>query len=96
MLDNLGDMILMAGLLVHAFGLPSEFVLTRMIPGTAVGVMVGDLIFSLMGIRLARRTGRSDVTAMPLGLDTPSTFGTVFLIIGPAFLAATKRGLDPT
>lgn len=96
MLDNLGDMILMAGLLVHAFGLPSEFVLTRMIPGTAVGVMVGDLIFSLMGIRLARRTGRSDVTAMPLGLDTPSTFGTVFLIIGPAYLAATKRGLDPT
>ena len=32
---------------------------------------------------------------MPLGLDTPSTFGAVFLIIGPAFVAATKRGLSP-
>ena len=96
MLDNLGDMILMASLLVTAFGMPAEFVISSMIPGTAVGVLVGDLIYTLMAFRLARRTGRTDVTAMPLGLDTPSTFGTVFLIIGPAYLAAGKRGLDPS
>ncbi len=95
MLDNVGDMILMAGLLVEVFGFPREFVLTRMIPGTAVGVLVGDLLFTAMAFRLARRTGRDDVTAMPLGLDTPSTFGSVFLILGPAFLAAKARGLDP-
>ena len=69
--------------------------LTRMIPGTAVGVLVGDLIYTVMAFRLARRTGRSDVTAMPLGLDTPSTFGAVFLIIGPSYQAALGRGLDP-
>src|SRR5262249_25584573 len=45
---------------------------------------------------LARRTGRPDVTAMPLGLDTPSTFGVVFLILGPAFVIAKGRGLEPT
>jgi AGZA family xanthine/uracil permease-like MFS transporter len=95
MLDNIGCMILMASLLVGAFGLPSEFVLTRMIPGTAVGVMVGDLIYTAMAFRLARKSGRSDVTAMPLGLDTPSTFGSVFLVIGPAFVKATGRGLAP-
>ena len=61
-----------------------EFVLTRMIPGTALGVLLGDLVFTWMAIRLARRTGRSDVTAMPLGLDTPSTFGVAFLILVPA------------
>ncbi len=93
MLDNIGDMILMAGLLV-GFGFPRAFVLTRMIPGTAVGVLVGDLIFTAMAFRLARKSGRSDVTAMPLGLDTPSTFGAVFLILGPAFLVARGRGLD--
>ena len=96
MLDNIGNMILMASLLVLTFGMPVDFVLTRMIPGTGVGVMVGDLIYTVMAFRLAKRTGRSDVTAMPLGLDTPSTFGSVFLIIGPAYLAAGKRGLDPT
>jgi AGZA family xanthine/uracil permease-like MFS transporter len=94
MLDNIGVMILMGSLLVAAFKLPRTFVLTRMIPGTALGVLVGDLIYTFMAFRLARRTGRSDITAMPLGLDTPSTFGTVFLVIGPAFQEATARGLD--
>ena len=95
MLDNVGGMILMASLLVLGFHLPREFVLTRMIPGTAVGVLVGDLVFTAMAFRLARRTGRSDVTAMPLGLDTPSTFGAVLFIIGPSYQAALKRGLEP-
>ena len=96
MLDNISNMILMASLLVTVFHFPAEFVLTRMIPGTAVGVLVGDLIYTAMAFRLARRAGRADVTAMPLGLDTPSTFGVVFLILGPAYLDATsRRGLDP-
>ena len=95
MLDNIGCMILMASLLVIGFDLPRSFVLVKMIPGTAVGVLVGDLIYTVMALRLARRTGRMDVTAMPLGLDTPSTFGTVFLIIGPAYKEALARGLDP-
>jgi AGZA family xanthine/uracil permease-like MFS transporter len=95
MLDNIAGMILMASLLVAEFHLPRLFVLTRMIPGTAVGVLVGDLIYTVMAFRLARRTGRTDVTAMPLGLDTPSTFGSVFLVIGPSYQAALHRGLDP-
>jgi AGZA family xanthine/uracil permease-like MFS transporter len=95
MLDNISGMILMASLLVGVFSMPRLFVLTRMIPGTAVGVLVGDLIYTFMAFRLARKTARPDVTAMPLGLDTPSTFGTVFLIVGPSYQAALNRGLDP-
>ena len=33
---------------------------------------------------------------MPLGLDTPSTFGMVFFVLGPAFLAAKNAGMDET
>ncbi len=94
MLDNIGVMILMASLLVGVFGFPHDFVLTKMIPGTAVGVLVGDLIYTVMAFGLARRSGRTDVTAMPLGLDTPSTFGSVFLVIGPAYKSALARGLE--
>ena len=94
MLDNIGGMILMASLLVGAFKMPAEFVLIKMIPGTAVGVLIGDLIYTAMAFRLARRTGRTDVTAMPLGLDTPSTFGAVFLIIGPAYAKAIGSGME--
>lgn len=91
MLDNVGDMILMASLLVGVYGFPTDFVLTQMIPGTAFGVLIGDLAYTSLAFRLARRTGRQDVTAMPLGLDTPSTFGAVFLILGPAYQTALAR-----
>ncbi len=88
MLDNIADLLLTVGLLCGIFGFPVKFALRYMVPGTAIGVLVGDLIFFWMALRLAKRTGRDDVTAMPLGLDTPSTFGMVFFVLGPAFLAA--------
>ena len=62
-----------------------------MFPGTALGVMFGDVVYTVMAIRLARRTGRDDVTAMPLGLDAPSTIGMALTVLGPAFLAAKAR-----
>ena len=58
-----------------------------MIPGTALGVLVGDLVYTWLALRLGRKTGRSDVTAMPLGLDTPSTIGLAFTVLGPAYVA---------
>jgi adenine/guanine/hypoxanthine permease len=87
MLDNMSDLVIMAAILTGVFGLPRDLVLGRMLPGSAVGVLVGDLLYSLMAWRLARKTGRDDVTAMPLGLDTPSTFGMAFGVIGPCYLA---------
>src|SRR5688500_9805623 len=62
-----------------------------MFPGTALGVMIGDLAYTWLAFRLAKRTGRSDVTAMPLGLDSPSTIGMAFAVLGPAFVAAKTR-----
>lgn len=96
MLDNVGVMILLAGNLSLVFGFPLDFLLYRMVPGTAIGVLTGDLLFTWMAVRLAHKTGRSDVTAMPLGLDTPSAFGTVFLVLGPAYKAGLAAGLAET
>jgi len=87
-LDNLADLVLAVSLLAGVFGYPADFALSHFVPGTAIGVVVGDVLFTFLAWRLARRTGRRDVTAMPLGLDTPSTFGMVFFVIGPAFVAA--------
>jgi len=95
MLDNIAVMVLMVSLLVGGFGFDANFALTYMIPGTALGVLVGDLAFTAMAFRLARQSGRSDVTAMPLGLDTPSTFGSVLFVIGPAFSWASEEFSDP-
>src|SRR5262245_21156384 len=91
MLVNVVNLVVLAGILVFGFGFPAQLVYTRMFPGTAFGVMVGDIVYTVMAIRLARRTGRSDVTAMPLGLDAPSTIGMALTVLGPAFLAAKAR-----
>ncbi|HEY7328362.1 MAG TPA: hypothetical protein VH592_12010 [Gemmataceae bacterium] len=95
MLDNVSVMVLLFSLIVSTLPIERQekegqiyftpaFVLTRMLPGTALGVLVGDLVYTVLAFRLARRLGREDVTAMPLGLDTPSTFGIAFLVLLPA------------
>src|SRR5688572_33184540 len=75
MLDNVVNLALLAGILVFGFGFPAALVYGRMFPGTALGVLVGDALYTWLAFRLAKRTGRDDVTAMPLGLDSPSTIG---------------------
>jgi AGZA family xanthine/uracil permease-like MFS transporter len=93
MLDNVAVMVLLVGTVTSAvapelqegrFGFTREFVVTHMIPGTALGVLIGDLVYTWMAFRLARRSGNADVTAMPLGLDTPSTFAVALLVLSPA------------
>ncbi len=92
LLDNLTNLVLLWGILLGV-GFPSDIYFFYMVPGTAVGVLFGDLAYSWMAFRLARRTGRSDVTAMPLGLDTPSTIGVGVAVLIPCFLAAQQAGM---
>jgi AGZA family xanthine/uracil permease-like MFS transporter len=105
MLDNVAVMLILVNTITSVkppeqqegrFGFTREFVVTRMIPGTALGVLIGDLVYTWMAFRLARRTGRSDVTAMPLGLDTPSTFGTALLVLTPVLQSEAERLLQQT
>jgi AGZA family xanthine/uracil permease-like MFS transporter len=91
MLDNVMNLVILAGILIGVFGFPSALVYRRMFPGTALGVLVGDLVYTWMAFRLARREGRDDVTAMPLGLDAPSTIGMAFAVLGPAYVSAKAR-----
>jgi len=93
-LDNVVNLAILAGILIGAFGFPADIVYRKMFPGTALGVMIGDLAYTWLAFRLAKRTGRSDVTAMPLGLDSPSTIGMAFAVLGPAFVAAKTRMSD--
>ncbi len=95
MLDNVAVMVLLVGLITGGgTAFTPQFVLTHMIPGTALGVLVGDLVYTWMAFRLARRTGNPSVTAMPLGLDTPSTFGVALLVLLPVLQQQLKDGRD--
>jgi AGZA family xanthine/uracil permease-like MFS transporter len=91
-IDNLALLAAMSAILTGVFHLPSALVFGRMIPGTALGVLLGDLAYTALALRLARRERRQDVCAMPLGVDTPSMLGLCFGVIGPAWLATADAG----
>src|SRR3954462_4580024 len=91
MLDNVMNLVILAGILIGVYGFPRDLVYTRMFPGTALGVLFGDLVYTWLAFRLARQTGRSDVTAIALGLASPSTIGMALAVLGPAFIAAKAR-----
>jgi AGZA family xanthine/uracil permease-like MFS transporter len=91
--DNLTVLSFLAGILIFVFKYPADIVYTRMFPGTAFGVLFGDLIYTWMAFRLAKKTGNTKVTAMPLGLDTPSTIGIALVVLGPAFIGLKAEGI---
>ena len=93
MFDNLTVLSFLAGILIFVFKYPADIIYTRMFPGTAFGVLFGDLVYTWMAFRLAKRTGNPNVTAMPLGLDTPSTIGLALVVLGPAFVGLKAEGL---
>jgi AGZA family xanthine/uracil permease-like MFS transporter len=92
MFDNVTVLSFLAGILIFGFGFPAEVVYKKMFPGTAFGVLFGDLVYTWMAFRLAKKTGNPKVTAMPLGLDTPSTIGIALAVLGPSFLAFKAKG----
>lgn len=92
MFDNLTVLSFLAGILIFAFKFPADIVYGRMFPGTAFGVLFGDLVYTWLAFRLARKTGKN-VTAMPLGLDTPSTIGIALVVLGPAFVSLKASGM---
>lgn len=93
LLDNFAGLVLTVSLLSTIFNFPAEFAFQYMIPGTALGVMVGDLLFFGLAFYQSRKTGNETVTAMPLGLDTPSTIGMCLFVLGPAFAAARQSAV---
>jgi len=94
MFDNLTVLSFLAGILIFVFKFPADIVYTRMFPGTAFGVLFGDLVYTWMAFRLSKKTGNFNVTAMPLGLDTPSTIGIALVVLGPAFIGLKAEGMS--
>jgi AGZA family xanthine/uracil permease-like MFS transporter len=95
-LDNLIQLLLIDALCRTVLGFPAALVHHRILPGAALSILVGNAYYSHQAKRLADRTGRDDVCALPYGINTVSLFGHVFLVMLPAKLAAQAAGAaDP-
>lgn len=94
--NNLVQLLILAPLCVGVLGFSAELVYGRILPGVAISFLVGNLFYAWQALRLARREGRDDVTALPYGISTPGLFAHVFLVMLPAKQLALAQGLpDP-
>lgn len=84
-IDNLLQLMLIAVLCKVVCGFPSDLITDRVLPGAAVSILLGNLFYAWQARDLMRRTGRHDVTALPFGINTPSLFAYIFLIMGPIY-----------
>lgn len=93
-LDNLVQVLLIVGLCQGVLGFPPELVTQRILPAVAVSLVVGNLFYAWQAKRLAARTGRIDVCALPYGINTVSLIAFVFLVMLPAKGRAAAAGLS--
>jgi len=89
--SGLPDLLLIAAL-CPLCGLPQELVTHTILPGIALSIVGGNLFYAWQARQLAIRTGRSDVTAIPFGVNAPTIFAYIFLIMLPVY----RRTHDPT
>lgn len=95
-LDNLVQLLLIDALCRFVLEFPPELVYGRVLPGAAVSILVGNLYYAFQARKLAERTGRTDVCALPYGINTVSLFAHVYLVMLPAKALAAKAGApDP-
>jgi adenine/guanine/hypoxanthine permease len=78
------DLLLIAGL-APLCGFSASMVTTRILPGVALSIFAGNIFYAGQAHRLAQRTGRTDVTAIPFGVNAPTIFVYVALIMQPVY-----------
>ena len=65
---------------------PPTSVFGRILPALGIALPIGNLYYAYLAWQLAKKEGRSDVTAMPYGPSVPHMFIVVFVIMLPVYL----------
>lgn len=83
--DNLLQLMLIAVLCTNVCGMPPELVYGRILPGAALSILFGNIFYAWQARKLAMESGRTDVTALPYGINTVSLIAFIFLVIAPIY-----------
>ena len=85
------NMLVLTGLLRFVLKMPDDLVFGRILPAVGLMLCLSTMYYAWLAYRLAKRTGRTDVAALPSGVSVPHMFVVVFVIMLPI---ALKTG-DP-
>jgi AGZA family xanthine/uracil permease-like MFS transporter len=85
------NLLVLTGLLRFVLKMPDALVFGRILPATGLMLCLSTLYYARLAYKLAEKTGRDDVCALPSGTSVPHMFVVTFVIMLPI---ATRTG-DP-
>lgn len=80
------NMLVLTGLLRFVLKMPDGLVFGRILPALGLMMCLSTLYYAFLAYRLAKKTGRTDVCALPSGVSVPHMFIVTFVIMLPVTL----------
>jgi AGZA family xanthine/uracil permease-like MFS transporter len=80
------NMLVLTGLLRFVLKMPDSLVFGRILPALGLMMCLSTFYYAFLAYRLAKRTGRTDVCALPSGVSVPHMFIVTFVIMLPITL----------
>src|SRR6201990_3110594 len=80
------NMLVLTGLLRFVLKMPDSLVFGRILPALGLMMCLSTMYYAFLAYRLAQKTGRSDVCALPSGISVPHMFIVTFVIMLPIAL----------
>jgi adenine/guanine/hypoxanthine permease len=77
------NMLVLTGLLRFVLKMPDSIVFGRILPALGLMMCLSTFYYAFLAYRLAQKTGRSDVCALPSGVSVPHMFVVTFVIMLP-------------
>ena len=81
------NVLVLTGLLRFVLKMPDDLVFGRILPALGLMLCLSTGYYAFLAYNLARKTGRSDVCALPSGISVPHMFVVTFIVMLPIKLA---------
>ncbi|MDB5799215.1 MAG: regulator [Rhodocyclales bacterium] len=80
------NMLVLTGLLRFVLKMPDAIVFGRILPAVGLMMCLSTFYYAYLAYQMAKKTGRTDVCALPSGISVPHMFVVVFVIMLPISL----------
>jgi AGZA family xanthine/uracil permease-like MFS transporter len=81
------NLLTLTALLRFVLQMPDELVFKRILPAAGMMMCMSTMYYAWLAYRLAKKTGRTDVCALPSGISVPHMFIVTLVIMLPVKLA---------
>ena len=80
------NLLVLTGLLRFVLKMPDALVFGRILPAIGLMLCLSTVYYAWLAYRLAKKTGRTDVCALPSGISVPHMFVVTFVVMLPILL----------